>query len=161
MGFLTLVEPKGVLADTIYLEVPNDLTRGMLEQRVRTDILDVLQENALMGGPTNFAVVVNPEIEADPLITEAPENVYPIGSAPSLHTEEYSRKTGAVGLLFDTRLNPKYNFDNFVTGGPTALPTRLPSRSQRPRPRHTTRCLSTAVLGLVRPTFCTPLDTTP
>ena len=117
MGFLTLVEPKGVLADTLYLEVPNDLTRGMLEQRVRTDILDVLQENALMGGPTNFAVVVNPEIEADPLITEAPENVYPIGSAPSLQTEEYSRKTGAVGLLFDTRLNPKYNFDNFVTGG--------------------------------------------
>ena len=43
MGFLTLVEPKGVLADTLYLEVPNDLTRGMLEQRVRTDILDVLQ----------------------------------------------------------------------------------------------------------------------
>jgi chromosomal replication initiator protein len=117
MGFLTLVEPKGVLADTLYLEVPNDLTRGMLEQRVRGDILEVLQENALMGGPTNFAVVVNPDIEADPLITETPENVYPIGSAPSLKSEEYPRKTGAVGVLFDTRLNPKYNFDNFVTGG--------------------------------------------
>ena len=49
MGFLTLVEPKGVLADTLYLEVPNDLTRGMLEQRIRGDILEVLQENALMG----------------------------------------------------------------------------------------------------------------
>ena len=117
MGFLTLVEPKGVLADTLYLEVPNDLTRGMLEQRVRADILEVLQENALMGGPTNFAVVVNPDIEADPTITETPENVYPIGSAPSLQNEEYPRKTGAVGVLFDTRLNPKYNFDNFVTGG--------------------------------------------
>ena len=117
MGFLTLVEPKGVLADTLYLEVPNDLTRGMLEQRVRGDILEVLQENALMGGPTNFAVVVNPDIEADPSITETPENVYPIGSAPSLQNEEYPRKTGAVGVLFDTRLNPKYNFDNFVTGG--------------------------------------------
>ena len=117
MGFLTLVEPKGVLADTLYLEVPNDLTRGMLEQRVRGDILEVLQENALMGGPTNFAVVVNPDIEADASITETPENVYPIGSAPSLQGEEYPRKTGAVGVLFDTRLNPKYNFDNFVTGG--------------------------------------------
>jgi chromosomal replication initiator protein len=30
-GFLSLVEPKGVMAGTLYLEVPNDLTRGMLE----------------------------------------------------------------------------------------------------------------------------------
>ena len=27
-GFLSLVEPKGVMAGTLYLEVPNDLTRG-------------------------------------------------------------------------------------------------------------------------------------
>ena len=117
MGFLTLVEPKGVLADTLYLEVPNDLTRGMLEQRIRTDILEVLQEDALMGGPTNFAVVVNPDIEGKTTISETPENVFPIGSAPSLQSEEYPRKTGSVGVIFDTRLNPKYNFDNFVTGG--------------------------------------------
>ena len=117
MGFLALVEPKGVLADTLYLEVPNDLTRGMLEQRIRADILEVLQENALMGGPTNFAVVVNPDIQSEGQGLNAPENVYPIGSAPSLQTEEYPRKTGAVGVLFDTRLNAKYNFDNFVTGG--------------------------------------------
>ena len=117
MGFLTLVEPTGVLADTLYLEVPNDLTRGMLEQRIRTDILDVLQEDALMGGPTNFAVVVNPDIEGKTNVSETPENVFPIGSAPSLQTEEYPRKTGSMGVVFDTRLNPKYNFDNFVTGG--------------------------------------------
>ena len=78
MGFLTLVEPKGVLADTLYLEVPNDLTRGMLEQRIRTDILEVLQEDALMGGPTNFAVVVNPDIEGKTTVSETPENVFPI-----------------------------------------------------------------------------------
>jgi chromosomal replication initiator protein len=117
MGFLTLVEPKGVLADTLYLEVPNDLTRGMLEQRIRNDILEVLQENALMGGPTNFAVVVNPDVAGNTTISDTPENVFPIGSAPSLKAEEYPRKTGSVGVLFDTRLNPKYNFDNFVTGG--------------------------------------------
>jgi len=116
MGFLTLVEPKGVLADTLYLEVPNDLTRGMLEQRIRSDILEVLQENALMGGPTNFAVVVNPDILPDN--TPAPENVYPISSAPSANPDqEYPRRTGSIGVVFDTRLNPKYNFDNFVTGG--------------------------------------------
>ncbi|MFM7013542.1 MAG: chromosomal replication initiator protein DnaA [Actinomycetota bacterium] len=117
MGFLTLVEPKGVLADTLYLEVPNDLTRGMLEQRIRGDILEVLQESALMGGPTNFAVVVNPDIQQQPDFSPSNANVYPIGSAPSLQGEETRARTGAVGVLFDTRLNPKYNFDNFVTGG--------------------------------------------
>ena len=114
MGFLTLVEPKGVLADTLYLEVPNDLTRGMLEQRIRGDILDCLQESALMGGPTNFAVVVNPDIQD----SVAVDNVSPIGSAPSLQADrEYERRTTPPGTVFDTRLNPKYNFDNFVTGG--------------------------------------------
>lgn len=103
MGFLTLVEPKGVLADTLYLEVPNDLTRGMLEQRIRGDILEILQEGALLGGPTNFAVVVNPEIKPSANLEPAPPPEPP--------------RTGPLGLAFDTRLNPKYNFDNFVTGG--------------------------------------------
>ena len=35
LGFVSLVEPKGVMAGTLYLEVPNELTRGMLEQRIR------------------------------------------------------------------------------------------------------------------------------
>ena len=39
-GFISLVEPKGVLGGTLYLEVPNDLTRGMLEQRIRTPLLE-------------------------------------------------------------------------------------------------------------------------
>jgi chromosomal replication initiator protein len=123
MGFLGLVEPKGVLADTLYLEVPNDLTRGMLEQRIRQDILEVLQENALMGGPTNFAIVVNPEIESAFDNAELVENVYPIGSAPSLNSqpqapiEEFGKRKDNSAAGFDTRLNPKYNFDNFVTGG--------------------------------------------
>jgi hypothetical protein len=34
-GFLDLVHPRGIMAGVLYLEVPNELTRGMLEQRVR------------------------------------------------------------------------------------------------------------------------------
>ena len=30
-GFISLVEPRGVMAGTLYLEVPNELTRGMLD----------------------------------------------------------------------------------------------------------------------------------
>ena len=33
-GFATLIEPRGVMAGTIYLEVPNDFTRSMIEQRL-------------------------------------------------------------------------------------------------------------------------------
>lgn len=29
-GFVSLVEPKGIMAGTFYLEVPNEFTRGML-----------------------------------------------------------------------------------------------------------------------------------
>jgi len=38
-GFLDLVEPRGVMAGVLYLEVPNELTRGMLEQRVRPPLV--------------------------------------------------------------------------------------------------------------------------
>ena len=41
-GFINLVEPKGVLAGTLYLEVPNELTRGMIEQRIRVPLLNAL-----------------------------------------------------------------------------------------------------------------------
>ena len=41
-GFLDLVEPRGVMAGVLYLEVPNELTRGMLEQRVRLPLLAAL-----------------------------------------------------------------------------------------------------------------------
>ena len=34
--------PKGILGGTLYLEVPNDLTRGMLEQRIRVPLLNAL-----------------------------------------------------------------------------------------------------------------------
>lgn len=64
LGFISLVEPKGVLGETLYLEVPNELTRDMIQQRMRPYVLDAMQTNAEFGGPTNYAVVVNPDIEA-------------------------------------------------------------------------------------------------
>ncbi|MET1052551.1 MAG: chromosomal replication initiator protein DnaA, partial [Mycetocola sp.] len=42
LGFISLVEPKGVMAGTLYLEVPNELTRGMLEQRIRLPLLNAI-----------------------------------------------------------------------------------------------------------------------
>ena len=63
MGFLSLIEPKGVLGDTLYLEVANDGTRNMIDQRLRPIMVEYLTlEAGVTGGPTNFALVVNPAL---------------------------------------------------------------------------------------------------
>ena len=112
-GFVNLVEPKGVLAGVLYLEVPNELTRGMLEQRIRVPLIEAITGAA--EDVVNFAIVVNPEMQAatlapvsdpaDDLVAAAPE------PAPASTIGETASRRG------DSRLNPKYNFDNFVIGG--------------------------------------------
>jgi len=111
-GFLSLVEPKGVMTGTLYLEVPNDLTRGMLEQRIRIPLLNAIAslDDKDTTGVNNFAVVVNPDISPaelqHPMETTAPSYMDQPGVS-RIPTEKRS----------DSRLNPKYSFDNFVTGG--------------------------------------------
>ena len=67
LGFVSLVEPKGVMAGTLYLEVPNELTRGMLEQRIRLPLLNAISGLSETQEVTNFAIVVNPDIQQDVL----------------------------------------------------------------------------------------------
>jgi len=118
-GFISLVEPKGVMAGTLYLEVPNELTRGMLEQRIRMPLLSAI--SGLTGLPglnedqqvTNFAIVVNPNIHQASLENshDLPESSYiEPQMVSSAVTDPGSRRS-------DSRLNPKYSFDNFVIGG--------------------------------------------
>lgn len=106
-GFLSLVVPKGVMAGTLYLEVPNELTRGMLEQRIRLPILNAiatLDEDQVV---STFAIVVNPEIAQPQAETEEVESTYVEQPVQVLES----------GKRPDSRLNPKYSFDNFVIGG--------------------------------------------
>jgi len=112
-GFISLVEPKGIMAGTLYLEVPNELTRGMLEQRIRLPLLNAIAGLSDEQEVSNFAIVVNPDIQNDTLeshdtITDAsyiePQLVPP------------SPEPGVPTKRSDSRLNPKYNFDNFVIG---------------------------------------------
>ncbi|MES2093381.1 MAG: chromosomal replication initiator protein DnaA [Actinomycetota bacterium] len=116
-GFLSLVEPRGVMAGVLYLEVPNDLTRGMLEQRIRLPLLNAI--TALDEDPTvsNFAIVVNPEIGHDALGQPGPTPVdqqYIEQPAPAQPVSDTSLSSNPRRA--DSRLNPKYNFDNFVIG---------------------------------------------
>ncbi|WP_066039895.1 chromosomal replication initiator protein DnaA [Herbiconiux solani] len=134
-GFLGLVVPKGILGGSFYLEVPNDFTRDMLEQRVRPSLLSALGTLDPQLAVSSFSVVVNPDIdgydtpatETGPLAT-GPLATGPLATAPlssGIATESSYVESVAppvqetVGPLRnnDTRLNPKYSFDNFVIGG--------------------------------------------
>jgi len=108
-GFLDLVEPRGVMAGVLYLEVPNELTRGMLEQRVRLPLLAAL-ESIEDSEISSFAIVVNPEIESDVLQIPADDSIVPE------YTPEITHSEPVLTGQDQTRLNNKYSFDNFVIG---------------------------------------------
>ena len=119
-AYLTLVEPKGIIEQTLYLEVPNEYTRNMIDTRLRVIIIDHMQSHAEFSGPTNFATVVNPDIQSSIAanLTEPMPEPEPAPSPPqSLGFEVGQASRSRVADGFDTRLNPKYTFDNFVTGG--------------------------------------------
>lgn len=113
-GFIDLVKPKGVMAGTLYLDVPNELTRGMLEQRIRVPLLNAIADLPAEYEVTTFAIVVNPEIDYDELEIQ-----------PAQPAQAYIEPVSLVsageqiqpGRRSDSRLNPKYTFDNFVIGG--------------------------------------------
>ena len=112
LGFINLVEPKGVMAGTLYLEVPNELTRGMLEQRIRMPLLNAIAGLGDDEQVSNFAIVVNPEIQHDVLEQSADPGEQQQYIEPTVvpPLDGQSRRS-------DSRLNPKYSFDNFVIGG--------------------------------------------
>jgi chromosomal replication initiator protein len=117
-GFLSLVEPKGIMAGTFYLEVPNEFTRGMIEQRCRVPLLSSIGRLDDALSVSTFAIVVNPSITHDSPQLEpermesgyidTPETV----SQPSAPITDIT----AAPRNADSRLNPKYSFDNFVIG---------------------------------------------
>src|SRR5215207_3958922 len=116
-GFLSLVEPKGIAAGTFYLEVPNDFTASMLNQRMRVSLLSAMSVVEAPSPVTSFYVVVNPELEE----SRAPEPQSMFGDSQPDPVElpaspqSVFENTSPVASR-DTRLNPKYGFDSFVIG---------------------------------------------
>lgn len=109
-GFLDLVEPRGVLQGSLYLEVPNELTRGMLEQRVRIPLMSAME--SIEGNDIqNFVLVVNPDIESRD--RSGPNPLGP--SEPDLPVLD-NTDTQPISSPALSRLNEKYTFDSFVIG---------------------------------------------
>ncbi len=113
-GFLSLVEPKGIAAGTFYLEVPNEFTASMLNQRMRVPLLSAMGQLDEATAVSTFYVVVNPELEQESLRPlhqpSQPADVETPAAAQSVFESTSPERA------LDTRLNPKYSFDNFVIG---------------------------------------------
>ncbi len=112
-GFLDLAVPQGVMGGILYLDVPNDLTAAQLNKRLRAPLLEALSRCDPDESVTSFRVVVNPEL-ADAHLT-APIAVQHLDDPPPTPLRTEQAMTDAAPRA-DTRLNPKYTFDNFVIG---------------------------------------------
>src|SRR5699024_1734271 len=112
-GFLNLAVAQGVMGGALYLDVPNDLTAGQINKRMREPIMDALAK--IDGEANSFRVVTNPELAEKPYVP-APN---PIGE--EAQAREAAERSGPRPIeqvqaqpRSETRLNPKYTFDNFV-----------------------------------------------
>jgi chromosomal replication initiator protein len=126
MGFAALAEVKGIIGETIYLEVPNDLTRSMFEQRLKEMINEAFASIEDKPPVSSFAVVVNTSITDNYTPTTSATSATANNSNPAETDGSFvgfgssSSNTDAPASgsaeAFDSRLNTKYTFENFVMG---------------------------------------------
>lgn len=118
-GFLSLAVPQGVMGGTLYLDVPNDLTAAQINKRMRTPIMEALtrvdRDQQHDPSATAFRVVVNPELTETQLTAPIPVQANS-PSTPTRQPLQESIDAASAASRSDTRLNPKYTFDNFVIG---------------------------------------------
>ena len=126
-GFISLAVPQGVMGGTLYLDVPNDLTAAQFTKRMRAPILEALTRvgQDVQDPASNFRVVVNPDLADVHLTAPIPVQsvAAPVAPAVGLQTASPVGRPpldepgdAASVSRSDTRLNPKYTFDNFVIG---------------------------------------------
>lgn len=119
-GFLNLAVPQGVMGGTLYLDVPNDLTAAQMNKRMRAPILEALtQVQGVDPEVSNFRVVVNPDLieshRSSSVRDDRPSSA-PTAPATNSPAAEQAPDPIVPASRNDTRLNPKYTFDNFVIG---------------------------------------------
>ncbi|WP_394280201.1 chromosomal replication initiator protein DnaA [Microbacterium sp.] len=114
-GFLNLAVAQGVMSGTLYLDVPNDLTAAQLNKRLRGPIMEALAQVDAEPAASTFRVVVNPELVDSHLTAPVPVQSALSPTPPRPAAEEYAEPV-TTSSRSDTRLNPKYTFDNFVIG---------------------------------------------
>ena len=120
LGFLNLIEPVAILGETLFAEVPNEITKGMIEQRIMSVISEYMATNADFGGPIHLQLSVNADLEGAKVFENetAAANAQPAAPISQATDVPNYLAGGALDIRpYDTRLNPKYTFDTFVIGG--------------------------------------------
>lgn len=108
-GFVRLMRFQGLLNETLFLQVANETTRGIIEQKIKQPLLEALQKLGLPESPTNIGIVVNPEL-ADAFISSQQVDEDPVVEASPAPVEAVQPAEGS------SRLNPRYTFESFVQG---------------------------------------------
>jgi len=110
-GFMQLVSVQGLVGETLFLQVSNEMTRGIIEQKIKQPLLETLQLIGFPTTPTNIGIVVNPDLASS--FTPAPQIAEdePVYAPPAqVQTEPMGPVEGS------SRLNPRYTFETFVQG---------------------------------------------
>lgn len=110
-GFVQLINVQGLLGETLYLQVANETTRGIIEQRIKQPLLEALQTVGLSETPKNIGIVVNPDL-ADSFTSSQQIDIEEPVASPAV-TSPAEPVQPAEG---SSRLNPRYTFENFVQG---------------------------------------------
>ena len=135
-AFLRLARLVGLIDSTALLAVPNDLTKDVLEQRLRAQVTDAL--GTAFDREIRLAVTVDPSLAGNdseaavegaggasptdvpdqtprrPGVTDEGTSVL---TGPAVVSEPPAgAHRGARGPIEPSRLNPKYTFDTFVIG---------------------------------------------
>ena len=135
MAFLGQTKPVGVLDGIAFLAVPDNLTRDMVEQRLREHLVSALSQ--AFSQPVRIAITVDPEVVAS-LTSQESQEQDPVdhqgnGSPSAGHSSDAfdarfddtvvplpphvnRRARDAHRHVEPARLNPKYTFDTFVIG---------------------------------------------
>ncbi len=108
-GFVRLMRFQGLLNETLFLQVANETTRGIIEQKIKQPLLEALQKLGLPESPTNIGIVVNPEL-ADAFISSQQIDEDPVVETSPAPVEVVQPAEGS------SRLNPRYTFESFVQG---------------------------------------------
>jgi len=110
-GFMKLIKLQALVGETLFLEVANEMTRGIIEQQIKGPLLETLQLIGLPTSPTNIGIVVNPDLPtrfvAAQQVAEEEATYKPVTTTP---VEPMGPAEGS------SRLNPRYTFETFVQG---------------------------------------------
>ena len=109
LGFVKLIDVQGLLGETLYLQVANEMIRGIIEQRVKQPLLEALQTLGLPQTPTNIGIVINPGL-ADSFSAAIQQEVEEEAPVAPAAAEPVKPVEGS------SKLNPRYTFESFVQG---------------------------------------------